>query len=60
MNLKQVKNRVGKLIAEKAGFRVEFWRKDKDGAKVKLVHAIGPPADRAAHIVQFEEQDFGL
>ena len=60
MNLKQVKNRVGKLIAEKAGFRVEFWKRGPKGEPIQLMHAIGPPADRAAHIVQFDEEDCGL
>ena len=58
--MKQVKNRVGKLIADKCGFRVEYWRRDENGNNVELVHAIGPPADKAAHVIKFEDGDQGL
>ena len=58
MNVRDLQNRLKKAERGRGGFRVEFWEHDGP-TPVKLVSAIGPPADLAAHVVRFDAGDEG-
>ena len=55
MKWKEVRKRIDKMESKKDGWRIEFVN---DSGQV--IHAIGPSREKAEHVIQFDEDDYGL
>ena len=55
MKWKEIRKRIDKVESEKDGLRLEFVNE-----KGEVVHATGPPREKATTVLRFDEDDYYL